>query len=92
MLKRLLVGVCALSGFLIAAPLWAQAPTYPNKPITLIVPYAPGGSTDITARLIAEHLSKRIGQQVVAENRAGAAGNIGANAVAQAAPDSRYRS
>ena len=87
MLKRLLFGVCALSSFLIATPLWAQASAYPNKPITLIVPYAPGGSTDITARLIAEHLSKRIGQQVVAENRAGAAGNIGANVVAQAAPD-----
>ena len=70
-----------------AMPAQAQPSAYPNKPITLIVPYAPGGSTDITARLIAEHLSKKLGQQVVADNRAGAAGNIGANAVAQAPAD-----
>ncbi len=87
MSKKLIFNVLAVLSAFIMAPASAQVSTYPNKPIALVVPYAPGGSTDITARLIAEHLSKRLGQQVVVENRAGAGGNIGANVVAQAAPD-----
>jgi tripartite-type tricarboxylate transporter receptor subunit TctC len=65
----------------------AQAATYPNKPITIIVPFGPGTLTDVLARIIASKLSVALGQPVVAENKAGADGNIGASYVATAAAD-----
>ena len=66
----------------------AQAQTaWPTKPIRIIVGFAPGGSTDVTARIIAQALSERLGQPVLIENRAGAGGNIGAEATAKADPD-----
>ena len=62
-------------------------PQYPNKPIRMIVPYAAGGAADITARVIAHKMSESLGVPVVIDNRAGANGNIGTDAVAKAAPD-----
>lgn len=60
---------------------------YPNKPITLVVPFAPGGGNDILARLIAPKMSQQLGQPIVIENKPGAGGNLGADYVAHAAPD-----
>jgi tripartite-type tricarboxylate transporter receptor subunit TctC len=60
---------------------------FPDRPIRIIVPYAPGGPTDIAARLVAEGLGKTLNTSVVVLNQAGASGNIGAAAVARAAPD-----
>jgi tripartite-type tricarboxylate transporter receptor subunit TctC len=77
--------LASLALLLCAAPLGAQ--TYPAKTVRLIVPFSPGGSTDVTARIVAQKLSDAWRQQVIVDNRAGAGGNIGAEAVARAAPD-----
>ena len=65
----------------------AQQEQFPTRPITLIVPFAPGGATDIVARLVAVHVGEDLGQSVVIDNRAGGAGNIGTHAAARANPD-----
>ena len=64
----------------------AQA-AWPTRPVRMIVPFPPGGSTDVLARVIGEHLSRELGQTVVIENRPGSAGNVGVNAIAKAEPD-----
>ncbi len=81
-IKYLLYFILAIPG--LAA---AQSDNYPNKPIRIVVPFAPGGSADINTRLIAPKLSELLGQQIIVDNRAGASGNIGNELVARAAPD-----
>ena len=80
---QLTTGAVALSAG--ARLVWAQA--YPTRPVRLIVPFGSAGATDITARLIGQWLSERLGQQFVIENRPGAGGNIATEAVVHAAPD-----
>ena len=81
MIRRTALALALLS----ATSAWAQA--YPNKPVKLVVPYPPGGPTDIVARVIAERLQAQTGQTFVVENKAGAGGNLGAEAVARAPAD-----
>jgi tripartite-type tricarboxylate transporter receptor subunit TctC len=79
-LKLFFTALCIFTGL-------ANAQTYPAKPIRLVVPFAPGGSTDLIARIVAEPLGKLLGQTVIVENKAGGGGTVGALEVARAAPD-----
>jgi tripartite-type tricarboxylate transporter receptor subunit TctC len=86
--RRIAIAGCiSLLASAVAGIASAAEPTYPEKTITLVVPFPAGGSTDIAARILAEHMSPKLGQPVVIENRAGAAGGIGMRGVAGAAPD-----
>ena len=87
--RRAAVLACGLSLLTTAAfPAFAEdSAAYPTKPITIVVGYPPGGSTDLMGRLVGMELSNRLGQPVVIENLGGAGGTIGAQKVANAAPD-----
>src|SRR3954447_21553610 len=70
-----------------AATRFARAQTYPARPITLIVPFAPGGGTDVSARIVGEHMTRTLGQQVVVQNVPGAGGTLGSTRAMRAEPD-----
>src|SRR5688572_3682113 len=80
-LAALAAALMAMTG----APAFAQS--YPSRPITLVVPFPAGSTTDLVGRILSEELSKAAGQQVVIDNRGGAGGTVGTEAVARAEPD-----
>jgi tripartite-type tricarboxylate transporter receptor subunit TctC len=79
--------IAALGGLAVAWPIAARAETYPSRPITMVDPFAAGGSFDVIGRILAARMSEILGQQVIVENTSGAAGIIGVNRVVNAAPD-----
>ena len=85
--RRELLGTAVGAFGAAALPAWAQAGRYPSRPITLVVPFAPGGSVDVSGRAIADRLGKWLGQTIVIDNRGGAGGAIGTSFVARSAPD-----
>ena len=82
---RTMLGVVAVAALMAAQGAWAQK--YPDKPIRMIVNYPPGGSTDFTARILAQRIPDSLGQSFVVDNRGGAAGNIGSEIAVKSAPD-----
>ncbi|MEY4600309.1 MAG: hypothetical protein RLZZ445_3106, partial [Pseudomonadota bacterium] len=86
MMRRLL-GSGVLGLFVLMVGLPASAAGYPEKPIRMVVPWAPGGGSDVTGRIIGAKLSEFLGQQILIDNRAGAAGNIGTASTARTDPD-----
>src|SRR3712207_6576431 len=90
MTAHLATRLLGLTLLVLGTVLGAAAPgqaAYPDRPITMVVPFSAGGTTDLLARILGEELGKRLGQQVLVENRPGAGGNIGSALVANAAPD-----
>ncbi|MEO8653090.1 MAG: tripartite tricarboxylate transporter substrate binding protein [Ramlibacter sp.] len=84
---RLLFKALGMILLVMGTILSAHAQQFPTKPMKIVVPFAPGGSTDVMARIVAEGLSTRLKEQVIVDNKAGAGGNIGADAVAKSPPD-----
>ncbi len=86
-ITKIVAAIAAGIGILMSPTAALAQSDYPNRPVKLIVGFAPGGSTDIVGRIVAQRLGERLGQTVVVENRAGAGGTIGADATAKAPPD-----
>ena len=84
-LQKVFIAACASAA--VTAPVFAAEPAYPARPVRMIVPFAPGGPTDVIARVIAQKLTESWSHQVVVDNRAGAGGNIGMGLASTAAPD-----
>ena len=80
------ITIAILAAFALAAP-FAQAQPYPNKPVKIVAPFAPGGGTDFIARLIAQKLTEKLGTQVIVENKPGAGGNLGAELAVRSPAD-----
>lgn len=87
--RKWLVALTAVFASLASIPLLAQTaqPGFPEKPIRLVVAFPPGGTTDVLARLLAHRLSEKLGQSIIVDNRAGASGTIGTDAVVKSSPD-----
>lgn len=85
MTRRQILATAVLA--MLTVPLAAQAQAFPNKPVKVIVPFAPGGTTDIIARIMGEKITPALGQTLIVENKAGGGGIVGANELAKAAPD-----
>src|SRR5262245_58538437 len=83
----LLGGAAVLGCAILAAPQMAAAQSFPARPLTLVVPFAAGGPSDVAGRIVAQGLSEKLGQQVIVENPAGAGGTLGSLRVAKAPPD-----
>ncbi len=83
--RRALLAAAALPA--LPRPGLAQGPAWPTRPVRVVIPYPPGGGTDTMARIVAQHLTARLGQPFVADNRAGANGQLAAEHVARATPD-----
>ena len=87
MIQNLWISVFSLSLSIFAFTAQAQTTDFPNKPVRIVVPFPPGGATDITARVVSEKLSAKWGQPVVIDTKAGAGGNVGSDLVAKSVPD-----
>jgi len=87
MQRRILLITASAATLLMSAAGGAWAQAYPTKPVKLVVPFAPGGTTDIVARVVAEKISGPLGQPLIVENKAGGGGSVGANETAKSAPD-----
>src|SRR5204863_582604 len=85
--RRRFLHLAACTASVSAIPCIARAQAYPSRPITLVVPFAAGGGSDIVARTVAEKMSRTLGQQIIVENRGGGGGTIAMRQVARSAPD-----
>src|SRR6516225_9002326 len=85
--RRNFLHLAAGAAAVLAVSRTAKAQTFPSRPITMIVPFAAGGTLDLTARIVGEHMSRALGQQIVVENLVGAAGTIGSTRAMRAHPD-----
>src|SRR5262249_50929914 len=87
MRRRAFIGLISAAIVSSLAPRYAAAQAYPTRPVTLVIPFPPGGGNDALGRMVADKMSKSLGQQVVVDNRGGAGGTIATRAVARSAPD-----